>query len=139
MKVRFDLSIYTFQIDFMKHVSNIVYVQWMEIARTRLLEAAGMPIDKIAQQGFGPVLIESQITYRKPLILGDLVKVEVWFSELSHASAWLEYRFLNGAGDLAACGRQRGIFVEMATGKPRRLGPEDRARFEQYLLAADAL
>lgn len=133
-KLCFDLSIYTFQIDFMKHVSNIVYVQWMEIARSRLLDAIGMPVEEIARQGFGPVLVESQIVYKKPLVLGDSVRAETWFSELSHASAWLEYRFLNGKGDLAASGRQRGLFVEFASGRPRRLTTDDRPRFEQYLL-----
>jgi acyl-CoA thioester hydrolase len=133
-KVTFELSIYTFQIDFMKHVSNIVYIQWMEIGRTRLLEAIGMPVEKIAEQGFGPVLVESHIAYKKPLVIGDQVKVETWFSELAQASAWLEYRFYNGKGELAAIGRQRGIFVDMVTGKPRRLSAEERPRFAPYLI-----
>ena len=137
-KVTFELSIYTFQIDFMKHVSNIVYIQWMEIGRTRLLEAIGMPVEKIAEQGFGPVLVESHIAYKKPLVLGDQVKVEAWFSELAQASAWLEYRFYNGNGDLAASGRQRGIFVDMATGRPRRLSAEERPRFAPYLIEDQA-
>lgn len=137
-KVTFDLSIYTFQIDFMKHVSNIVYIQWMEIGRTRLLEAIGMPVEKIAEQGFGPVLVESHIAYKKPLVIGDQVKVETWFSELAQASAWLEYRFYNGKGELAAVGRQRGIFVDMATGKPRRLSAEERPRFAPYLIVDEA-
>lgn len=137
-KVTFELSIYTFQIDFMKHVSNIVYIQWMEIGRTRLLEAIGMPVEKIAEQGFGPVLVESHIAYKKPLVIGDQVKVETWFSELAQASAWLEYRFYNGKGELAAIGRQRGIFVDMVTGKPRRLSPEERPRFSPYLIEAEA-
>ncbi len=137
-KVTFELSIYTFQIDFMKHVSNIVYIQWMEIGRTRLLEAIGMPVEKIAEQGFGPVLVESHIAYKKPLVIGDQVKVETWFSELAQASAWLEYRFYNGKGELAAIGKQRGIFVDMVTGKPRRLSSEERPRFAPYLIVDEA-
>jgi acyl-CoA thioester hydrolase len=136
-KLMFPLSIYTFQIDFMKHVSNIVYVQWMEIARTRLLEAIEMPVHAIAQQGFGPVLVESHITYKKPLVLGDTVRVETWLSELSHLSAWLEYRFYNGRDELAASGRQRGIFIDLASGKPRRLQSEERELFQRYLIEAD--
>lgn len=118
----------------MKHVSNIVYVQWMEIARTKLLDAVAMPVHGIAQQGFGPVLVESHITYKKPLSLGDQVRAETWISELTHASAWLEYRFYNGNNELAASGRQRGIFVDIATGKPRRLQWEERARFNAFLV-----
>jgi acyl-CoA thioester hydrolase len=39
--------IYTFQIDYAQHVSNIVYIQWMEIARLKLLEEAGLPVHVI--------------------------------------------------------------------------------------------
>ena|GEM_PF-5315118 len=58
-KITFELPIYTFQIDFNNHVSNIVYSQWMEIGRTKLLEAIAMPVHKVAEEGFVPVLIGS--------------------------------------------------------------------------------
>ena len=45
-KVVFDQEIYTFHIDFAGHVSNIVYVQWMEIGRLKLLEAVGLPVQR---------------------------------------------------------------------------------------------
>jgi len=132
-KIRFEPSIYPFQIDFMRHVSNIVYVQWMEIGRCLLLDEVGMSISQIAQQGFGPVLVETVVSYKKQLLLGDRVQAEVWLTELSNASAWMEFSFQNGAGEVAAIGRQRGLFVDLATGRPRRLKPEDRTRFEPYL------
>lgn len=133
-KLYFEPPIYTFQIDFMRHVSNIVYVQWMEIGRSMLLDAIGMPVAQIATQGFGPVLVETNISYKKPLYLGDQVKAEVWLSELSHASAWLAFRFLNGAGEVCAIGRQRGLFIYLATGRPKRITPEERMRFEEYFI-----
>lgn len=133
-KLHYQPPIYTFHIDFMRHVSNIVYVEWMEVGRGLLLEAMGMPVDRIAELGFGPVLVETHIQYKKPLVLGDTVQAEVWLSELSQASAWLEHRFHNRAGELAATGRQRGLFVEMATGRPKRLSAENRVKLEQYLI-----
>jgi acyl-CoA thioester hydrolase len=133
-KITYELTIYPFQIDFMHHVSNIVYVQWMEIGRCLLLEAVGMPVAQIAEQGFGPVLVESEIQYKKPLILSDSVRAEIWISELAAASAWMEFRFYNQAGELAATGRQRGVFVTIATGRPRKLDSEARKYFEAYVL-----
>ncbi len=137
-KLKYSVSIYPFQIDFMHHVSNIVYIQWMEIGRCLLLDAVGMPVAQIAAQGFGPVLAETEIQYKKPLLLGDLVHAEIWISELAAASAWMEFRFYNQAGELAATGRQRGLFITIATGRPRRLTPEDRAHFEAYLLTSSS-
>jgi acyl-CoA thioester hydrolase len=133
-KIVFEPQVHPFHIDFMRHVSNIVYIEWMEVGRCALLEAVGLPVVAIAEQGFGPVLVDTVITYKRALVLGDTVRAEVWLSELSHASAWMEFRFHNGAGAMMATGRQRGLFVEIATGRPKRIDPNLRQRFEEYLI-----
>ena len=92
-KLEFELEIYTFQIDFANHVSNIVYIQWMEVGRSKLLEAIGLPIDQLTRQGIAPILASTEIAYKEPLYLGDRVRVETWISELRRASARLAYRF----------------------------------------------
>ena len=135
-RIAFEPPIHTFQIDFMNHVSNIVYVEWMEIGRCLLLEAAGMPVHGIVERGFGPVLVDTQVSYKKQLRLGDRVQAEVWIAEMANASAWLEFCFKNSSDEVVATGRQRGLFIETATGRPRRLSPEERARFEPYLVNA---
>jgi len=132
-RICYELSIYPFQIDFMRHVSNIVYIQWMEVGRCLLLDAVGLPVPQIAERGFVPVLVDTIISYKTPLRLGDRVRAEVWLSELSHASAWMEFRFENGAGEVAATGRQRGLFIDLESGRPRRMSSEDR--FERLLAA----
>jgi acyl-CoA thioester hydrolase len=129
----FRESIYTFHIDFNRHVSNIVYIQWMEIGRLKLLGAIGLDVEKTAAGGAVPVLVETQITYKRPLFLGDTVQVEVWLSELSGVSAWMEFRFTNAQGDLVARARQRGVFVHAETGRPKRLTREEQAAFARYL------
>lgn len=133
-KIHYEPPVYPFHIDFMRHVSNIVYVQWMEVGRCLLMDAIGLPVEKLAEQGYGPVLVETNVSYKKPIVLGDEVRAEVWVAELANASAWMEFRFSKGDGELAAAGRQRGVFVDLATNRPRRLSPEDRARFEAYLI-----
>ncbi len=133
-KVEYHLSIYTFHIDFMRHVSNIVYIQWMEVGRSLLLKAVGLPVEDVASLGFGPVLVETMISYKKPLYLGDSVIAQVWLSELSNASAWLDFRFYNQSGELTSVGRQRGLFIDFASGKPKRLSVDDRSRFEPFLI-----
>jgi acyl-CoA thioester hydrolase len=133
-KLTYKLPIYTYQIDFGQHVSNIVYIQWMEIGRLNLLSAVGLPVEQTIERGFSPLLVETSISYKQPLLLGDNVLAEVWISELSLASAWIEHRFYNGNGVIAATGRQRGLFVDRASGRPKRLSPEDRALFEPYVM-----
>lgn len=132
-KICFELEVYSFDIDFIGHVNNSVYVQWMEIGRTKLLRAIGLPIQKIFQQGFVPVLVQTNITYKSPLYLSDRVQVELWISELRNASAIIQFRFYNAQQTLAAEGWQKGLFVERETMRPKRLRSEERALFMPYV------
>jgi acyl-CoA thioester hydrolase len=131
-KVVFDLPVYTYQIDFAGHVSNIVYVRWMEIARAKLLEAAGRPVAKLAEEGVVPVLAATHIEYKSPVLLGDRVRAEIWISQLKGATARIEVRFFNSEGALAATGWHRGVFVDRETKKPLRVPPGLRAALEPY-------
>jgi acyl-CoA thioester hydrolase len=129
-----EFEVYTFHIDFSGHVSNIVYVQWMEIARLKLLEAVGFSVPEMAtEHGVIPVLTETQIVYRKALYLGEKVRVEACIAELKPASAWVEYEFFNANGELAATGRQKGVYLYRDTLRPYRLTAEERERFRPYL------
>lgn len=132
-KICFELEVYSFHIDFISHVNNIVYIQWMEIGRTKLLEAVGMPTHKILQQGFAPVLVQTNITYKSPLYLGERVQVEMWLSELKNVSAIIQFCFYKEQKILVAEGWQKGLFVDTQTMRPRRLSPEERSSFLPYL------
>ena len=139
MRLVRPLQIHGYDIDVMGHVSNLVYVRWMEDMRHRLLEDAGLPFPEMVKQGFGPVLMATHIEYRRPITILDTVRAELWLSELRGASAVIQHRFLNGNEELAAEGWQRGVFVSLDTMRPMRLKPEDRSRFERYLeFEADA-
>ena len=133
-KVTFEQTVHTFQIDINRHVSNIVYVQWLEIGRTRLLEAAGLPIETMQQRGYHAILVETAIKHREPLFFPDTVTVEVWISELTHVSAWMDFRIVSQAtGKVAATARQRGVFVDRERNRPYRLSAEDRRSFDAVL------
>ncbi len=137
-KISIDLDVYTYQIDFLGHVNNAVYIHWMEIGRTKLLEAVGMPTDQIIKQGFAPLLVQTSITYKLPLYLGDRVQVDLWLSDLRNASAIMQFRFYNSQQTLAAEAIQKGLFVDKQTMRPRRLRPEERALFVPYLASAES-
>lgn len=132
-KLTLELPIYTYQIDFSGHVSNVVYIQWLEVCRLTLLEAAGIPVHKAAQAGVLPVLTDTEISYKCPLYLGDRVHAEFWVSELRGASAWVEYRLYNQTGDLCASARQRGLWVDAETKRPTRISPAERLRYAPFL------
>ena len=133
-KLVFELEIYTYQIDFVGHVSNIVYIQWMEIGRTKLLEYIGLPITSISESGIVPILIHTSIKYKKALYLHDKVKIEIWISELTNLTAVIKFNFYNSKGELAAFSEQTGLMINKKNLKPHRLTIEERTAFEKILI-----
>ena len=137
-KVVFREQVHTFHIDINDHVNNAVYVQWLEIGRIKLLEAAGLPIEAMQARGYLPIVVETWIQYRKPLAYPDKARIEVWVSELTHVTAWIAFRiYEESTGELVARARQRGVFVGAETNKPYRLGEEDRGSFDAVLVLGE--
>ena len=130
--VEIDLDIYTFDIDFAGHVSNITYIRWLEIGRIQLLADVGFRTHELLEAGLAPVVIRTEIDYRLPLKLGDPVHMSLDLVELRSASATIDFR-ITSDGQLAATARQLGLFVNRDTGKPARVSPELRAGFAPYL------
>ncbi len=134
-KLKFQENIYTYQIDFVGHVNNIIYVQWMENGRLKLLEAMGLPVSEISiGEGIVPVLTETTIQYKKPFFLNNKVFIESWISKLNNASALMEFRFYNEKNELCASGRQKGLFINRETLRPSRLNEKHRSAFEKFLI-----
>ncbi|MBI1931746.1 MAG: acyl-CoA thioesterase [Ignavibacteriales bacterium] len=133
-KIVFEQEIYTYQIDYVGHLSNIVYIEWMEIGRTKLLEYIGLTFEKMETENIAPVLSETEIKYKKSLYLADKIKIEVWVSELKNASAVISFNFFNGKNELAAIGNQLGLFINLTTKKPHRLTEDQRRSFQKVLI-----
>ena len=131
--ISFQEEVQTFQIDFSRHVNNSVYIQWLEKARVKLCAAAGYPVEKMIEFGFLPVLTNTEITYKKPLFMGEIAQIEVWVSEVGGASAWMEYRITNAIGEICAIAKQRGLWVDSITQKPRRIDAIMRDKFAEFM------
>ena len=133
-KLTFEEQIYTYQIDFVGHVNNIVYIQWMENARIKLLQAMGLSITEIAkEEKMLPIITSTFIKYIKPFFLSNTVHVEIWVSKLFNASAIFQIRFLNENGELCSSGEQKVLFIDSVTQKPSRLIGKYRDKFETFV------
>lgn len=132
-KLKFDIEVQTFQIDFVHHVSNIIYIEWMETGRTKLLQALGLPPENLEKEDTFPVLVHTEIDYKRPIYYGDKVHCEIWISKLGFASAIMEFRFYKNSSELAAIGRQKGLFISGETQKPKRLQPEQIEKFKEFV------
>lgn len=126
-RVTLEEPVRTFQIDVNEHVSNIAYVQWLEIARVALLAAAGLPAEGLRARGRRAIVVETWIKHHDPLVFPDRVAIRVWVSELTHVSIWLDFELRAGTtGRLAARARQRVAFVDGTSNRPQRLSDGER-------------
>ena len=132
-KIIIEPDIYTFDIDSAHHVSNITYIKWMEIGRNKLLEAVDMSVHLIEKLGFAPVLIRTEIAYKKPLYLGDKIRIELFFSKLTTISGTIKFKFIRGKDELVAEGENDALFFSLNTKLPYRMSEDQRLLLAEYL------
>ena len=134
-KLHFKEPVYTYHIDFVGHVNNIVYIEWMENARNKLIQAMGLSIVEIAQnEKMLPIITGTTIKYIKPFYLNSSVQVEIWVSKLLNASAVFQIRFLNEKGEVCSEGEQKVLFIDSLNQKPTRLIGKYHDAFEKFLI-----
>lgn len=105
-------------------VHNIAYLRFIEIARTYLAIQMGMSFEEIARTNIHPVVIRTEIDYKKPAVLGDSLEVRGRITEHSAARFWVEFEIVRPSDGLllVAC-RQALALVKLPEGRPVRLPP----------------
>lgn len=108
-------------------VHNIAYLRMIETARTRLAAKLGMQLKEMAVSKLFPVVVRTEIDYRKPAVLGDELIIRGRLESVERVRFWcaFEVRRQNDDALLISC-RQSLALVQMPQGKPIRL-PEDWA------------
>jgi len=77
--------------DAFAHVNNTVYLRWFESARIAYFEKIGA-LERMKQQGVGPILARATIDYRLPVVYPDRVKVSATVLKLGNTSFVMGYR-----------------------------------------------
>lgn len=71
------------------HVNNIIYMQYLEEARVAWFELAGVAMSNVP---FGPVILQTQHTYLKPVVHPATVVVELRAGAMGRSSLVIEHR-----------------------------------------------
>lgn len=128
-RVRTELQVMFFDTDCGGVVHNIAYLRFVEVARTLLAEQLGLPLSTMTETRRFPVVVRTEIDYRRGAKLGDQLVVEGWLDRLERVRFWCGFQILRPEDDtvIAEC-RQMLAIVEMPGGKVLRL-PDD---WEKY-------
>jgi YbgC/YbaW family acyl-CoA thioester hydrolase len=106
-------------------VHNIAYLRMIETARTRLAAQLGMQLREMARTQVYPVVVRTEIDYRKPATLGDVLVIRGRLERVERARFWVAFEIRREGEEvlLISC-RQSLALVQMPQGRPLRL-PED--------------
>ena len=121
-RIHTDVQIMFFDTDCGGVVSNIAYLRFIEIARTHLAEALGLGLVEMAEKQTYPVVVRTEIDYRRAAKLGDRLVIEGWLDQVDRARFWCGFRITRPKDELliATC-RQMLALIEMPSGKLLRL------------------
>lgn len=103
-------------------VHNIAYLRMIETCRTRLAAKLGMDLRTMADTKVFPVVVRTEIDYKKPALLGDWLVIRGQLAEVSRARFWCSFAMIRESdGALLVTARQALALVRMPDGKPMRL------------------
>lgn len=121
-RISTDVRVMYFDTDAGGVVHNIVYLRFIEIARTLLAIQMGMDFRQIERTKIHPVVTRTEIDYKRPALLGDEIRVDGRIVEWSGMRFWVEFEVVRPSdGALLVKCRQALALVRMPEGRPVRL------------------
>jgi YbgC/YbaW family acyl-CoA thioester hydrolase len=129
-RIRTDVQVMFFDTDCAAVVHNIAYLRFIEVARTHLAEQLGLGLAQMAENQKYPVVVRTEIDYRRAAKLGDRLVIEGWLDQLERVRFWCAFRILRPVDEtlIAEC-RQMLAIIQMPEAKLLRVPDEwDRYR-----------
>lgn len=121
-RISTEIRVMYFDTDAGGVVHNIVYLRFIETARTLLAMKMGMSFEEIKRTQIHPVVVRTEIDYKRPAVLGDIVVVNGWLAETTPARFWVEFEIVRPSdATLLVKSRQSLALVQMPAGKLIRL------------------
>jgi len=104
--------------DMMGVVYHGSYLPWLEVARTALLAAEGLPYRELEAAGIFLPVIEVAMLYQRPAKYADTITVEAMIREKPGVRVRVDYRLFRGEEPIAT-GHTVHVFIDKA-GRPLR-------------------
>ena len=128
-RISTDVQVMFFDTDIGGVVHNIAYLRFIEIARTLLAEQLGLALAEMAQNQRYPVVVRTEVDYRRPATLGDRLVINGWLDRVDRVRFWCGFEIVRPRDQIRIVDcRQMLALVQMPGGKLLRL-PDD---WEKY-------
>jgi acyl-CoA thioester hydrolase len=117
-------------VDELQHVSNVVYIRWIQDVAVAHSASVGLSLEEYRQRGAVFVVRRHEVDYLRPAVLGDEVEVETRVVAMSPVTATRQ-NFIRrlSDGQVLAQAQTQWAYVSTTTGRPVRIPPEVAQRF----------
>jgi len=117
-RIRSEVRVMFFDTDCAAVVHNIAYLRFIEVARTLLAEQLGLGLPQMAKKQKYPVVVRTEIDYRRAAMLGDQLVVDGWLDRLGRVRLWCAFRITRPTDNaiIAEC-RQMLAIIQMPEAK----------------------
>jgi len=121
-----------YHLDVYQHVNNARYLEFLEEARWQWLEEADA-FAWLQQQQLAFVVVNININYRRPAVLGDVLAIHSEITQLNGKSGIITQRVMLAESDiLVADAALTFVCIDLRTQKAVALESELRARLEAF-------
>ena len=125
-----EVRVMFFDTDAAGLVHNIAYLRFIETNRSLLAEKLGYPLQEMLSCGDCPVVARTEIDYRRPARLWDVLVVHGELAEFERSRFWCAFTITRPSdGTLVVSCRQMLVVVQLPELKVRRLPSHWRTDF----------
>jgi acyl-CoA thioester hydrolase len=129
-----DLIVAHEDIDALGHASNIAFVRWILDAAVAHSTAVGLGLEWYQRLGAVFVVVRHEIDYVRPALRGDALQARTWISSVMAAKCQRATELVRKSdGQVLARGLTTWGFIELASGRPRRIPADVRVAFERFV------
>jgi YbgC/YbaW family acyl-CoA thioester hydrolase len=135
VRIKIEVQVMFFDTDVAGVVNNIAYLRFIETARTLLAEKLGMELSGMIERAQYPVVVRTEIDYKRPARFADKLVVEGWLEKVERVRFWCGFHIKRPADDalIVEC-KQMLALIQMPAGKPMRLS--EALKSEQWVAQA---
>ncbi len=117
-------------IDVLGHASNITFVRWIQDTALAHSAAVGLDVDAYKELGAVFVIVRHEIDYVRPAMLGDAIEARTWVDSVQAAKCVRITELVRKVDQqVLARGQTTWAFIEIATGRPKRIAMSVREAF----------
>ncbi|HEY6111522.1 MAG TPA: thioesterase family protein [Chthoniobacterales bacterium] len=135
--IRTEVQVMFFDTDSGGVVSNIAYLRFIETARTLLAEELGLRLVDMAIKQQYPVVVRTEIDYRRAAKFGDRLLIEGSLERTERVRFWCGFRVVRlSDNELIATCRQMVALIEMPAARPLPL-PHEWEKYRNLAAKSD--